>query len=139
MRRLIGVVEEEKLEILRSCAFGYCRHPFSMLELAKEFRAAGLEGFTVMRVSGSLVLLMFINDDQRRMWEENRMEDLRVLEVSSMSRSWSNEEEAGIVTHGDGFCMGVNGLKEVVVPMNEVLEGTGDIRPLSVLPTILEG
>ncbi|KAL4333507.1 hypothetical protein GQ457_07G016390 [Hibiscus cannabinus] len=67
-RRVIGEVEKEKLEILH---------------LAKEFWAAGLEGFTVMRVSGSLVLLMFLNEDQRRsildkdvlqQWLENVME-----------------------------------------------------------------
>ncbi|KAL4324936.1 hypothetical protein GQ457_11G028430 [Hibiscus cannabinus] len=65
-RRVIGEVEEEKLEILRFCAVGYCRRQCSVLDLAKEFRAAGLEGFTVMRVSGSLVLLIFLNEEQRR-------------------------------------------------------------------------
>ncbi|KAL4386470.1 hypothetical protein GQ457_09G023950 [Hibiscus cannabinus] len=43
-RRVIGEVEEEKLEILRFCAVGYCRRQCSVLDLAKEFRAAGLEG-----------------------------------------------------------------------------------------------
>ncbi|KAL4378615.1 hypothetical protein GQ457_02G032850 [Hibiscus cannabinus] len=82
-RRVIGEVEEEKLEILRFCAVGYCCRQCSVLDLVKEFRAAGLEGFTVMRDSGSLVLLMFLNEDQRRLildkdvlqqWLENVME-----------------------------------------------------------------
>ncbi|KAL4319593.1 hypothetical protein GQ457_18G011020 [Hibiscus cannabinus] len=82
-RRVIGEVEEEKLEILRFCAVGYCRRQCSVLDLAKEYRAAGLEGFTVMRVLGSLVLLIFLNEDQRRsildkdvlqQWLENVME-----------------------------------------------------------------
>ncbi|KAK8578377.1 hypothetical protein V6N13_116223 [Hibiscus sabdariffa] len=54
-KRVIGVVDEEKFEILRFCAIGFCPRPYSMQELAKEFSAASLKGFTVLRVSGSLV------------------------------------------------------------------------------------
>ncbi|KAK8571742.1 hypothetical protein V6N12_027815 [Hibiscus sabdariffa] len=284
-RRVIGVVEEEKIEILRFCAIGYCRQPYLMQELAKEFRAAGLEGFTVMRVFGSLVLLMFLNENQRwpildidvlqqwlenvmewspclqvpnrrvwlfawgvpmhawsevtfkrivelwghlisidnetlapslferarfffvetdwvshidemielqlavesdinseakvstskivqplevhevgdtsrmeerlsdasmegtvvpntvspevdltkqldRMWEGNMMEDLRVLEVSSLSRNWSNEEETCIVNRMDSSPSDAAGLKEVFIQENGIQEGIGDIVSL---------
>ncbi|KAK8557606.1 hypothetical protein V6N12_009835 [Hibiscus sabdariffa] len=41
-RRVQGVVEDEKLEILRTCAIGFCRKPYLMLDLAKEFLLCGL-------------------------------------------------------------------------------------------------
>ncbi|KAK8986988.1 hypothetical protein V6N11_055305 [Hibiscus sabdariffa] len=68
-----------------------------------------------------------------RMLEGNMREDWRVLEVSSLSRNWSNKEEASIVNRLDGSHLGVDGLKEVFVPVNEVLEGIGDIASLGVL------
>ncbi|KAK8509427.1 hypothetical protein V6N11_055303 [Hibiscus sabdariffa] len=65
--------------------------------------------------------------------EGNMREDWRVLEVSSLSKNWSNEEEAGIVNRLDDSHLGADGLKEVFVPVNEVLEGIGEIASLGVL------
>ncbi|KAK8490201.1 hypothetical protein V6N11_028916 [Hibiscus sabdariffa] len=237
-RRVIGEVEEEKREILRFCAVGYCRRQCSVLDLATEFRAAGLEGFTVMRVLGSLVLLMFLNEDQRRsimdkdvlqqwlenvmewspgwehvfpvrvvafeeafeqqcdcccekgvesdgiseakvaadkndkstemletrdssrveeslrkasaqetvvpnsvshgvdyvemverMWEGNKREDWRVLELPFVSRDWSNEEEAGMVHRFDNSLPNNDGLKEIYIQEKVGRVGLGDIVP----------
>ncbi|KAL4346648.1 hypothetical protein GQ457_17G018690 [Hibiscus cannabinus] len=65
-RRARGVIDEEKMEILRFCAVGFCRKPYMLLDLAREFRSSCLEGFTVMRMAGSVVLLMFA--DAEKLW-----------------------------------------------------------------------
>ncbi|KAK8980611.1 hypothetical protein V6N11_063211 [Hibiscus sabdariffa] len=64
------VVDGDKLDILQNCAIGFCRHPYRLRDLAKEFRDAKCEGFTVMRIVGSLVLLMFVDMSMRkkRVW-----------------------------------------------------------------------
>ncbi|KAK8484765.1 hypothetical protein V6N13_092486 [Hibiscus sabdariffa] len=49
LKRVVAVVDEEKLKILRNCVIGYCRRTCSMLDLAKEFRAAGLEGIRKLK------------------------------------------------------------------------------------------
>ncbi|KAK8624171.1 hypothetical protein V6N13_065524 [Hibiscus sabdariffa] len=41
---------------------GVCRRPFSIAELANNIRKVGLDGFSVMRATGSLFILMFDND-----------------------------------------------------------------------------
>ncbi|KAK8703737.1 hypothetical protein V6N13_047383 [Hibiscus sabdariffa] len=168
-RRVIGVVEEEKIEILRFCAIGYCRQPYLMQELAKEFRAAGLEAVesdinSEAKVSTSKIVQPLevheVGDTSRmeerlsdasmegtvvpntvspevdltkqldRMWEGNMMEDLRVLEVSSLSRNWSNEEETCIVNRMDSSPSDAAGLKEVFIQENGIQEGIGDIVSL---------
>ncbi|KAL4295366.1 hypothetical protein GQ457_12G017090 [Hibiscus cannabinus] len=70
-RRARGVIDEEKMEILRFCAVGFYRKPYLLLDLAREFRSACLEGFTVMRMAGSVVLLMFADAEKRRSVIEN--------------------------------------------------------------------
>ncbi|KAK8562034.1 hypothetical protein V6N12_049088 [Hibiscus sabdariffa] len=70
-QRVRGVIEEEKMEILCFCALGVCCKPYLLLDLAREFRSACLEGFTVMRVAGSVVLLMFADAEKRRSIIEN--------------------------------------------------------------------
>ncbi|KAK8640357.1 hypothetical protein V6N13_008113 [Hibiscus sabdariffa] len=157
MKRVIGVVEEEKLEILRSCAVGF----FVELRLESEANVlkskderpievirdddssredghpddASEEGMVVPNTAS------FVADPVSqidRMWEGNRREDWRVWVVSSMSRSWSNDEETGLVNLINDSCLGTDGLKDVVVPMNEVLEGNGDVVPLSGLRTVID-
>ncbi|KAL4296849.1 hypothetical protein GQ457_12G019510 [Hibiscus cannabinus] len=66
-----GVIDEENMEILRFCAVGFYRKPYLLLDLAREFRYACLEGFTVMRMAGSVVLLMFADTEKRRSVIEN--------------------------------------------------------------------
>ncbi|KAK8980827.1 hypothetical protein V6N11_047958 [Hibiscus sabdariffa] len=91
-RRVVGVVDEEKLEILQKCAIGYCRRTYSMLDLEKEFREARLKSFTVMRISGSLVLLMFPDSNKRKHvleanvldpWMENVLDWSTVIKMSN--------------------------------------------------------
>ncbi|KAK8554380.1 hypothetical protein V6N12_031344 [Hibiscus sabdariffa] len=61
-----GVVDGGKLDILQNCATGFCRHPYRLSDLVKEYRDAKSEGFTVMWIVGSLVFLMFVDMSMRK-------------------------------------------------------------------------
>ncbi|KAK8568800.1 hypothetical protein V6N13_106684 [Hibiscus sabdariffa] len=52
--------------ILNNCAIGFCRMPYHISELVDYFHKAGLEGFSVMRVSGSSIILMFEDEGKRK-------------------------------------------------------------------------
>ncbi|KAK8594026.1 hypothetical protein V6N12_046097 [Hibiscus sabdariffa] len=53
------------MAVLNLCAIGFCRRPYRVVELASKFRKAGLQGFRVMRIAGSMMLLMFDDDKMR--------------------------------------------------------------------------
>ncbi|KAK9045127.1 hypothetical protein V6N11_059016 [Hibiscus sabdariffa] len=53
-----GAIDGDKLDILHNFAIGFCRHPYRLRDLVKEFRDAKCEGLTTMRIVGSLVLLI---------------------------------------------------------------------------------
>ncbi|KAK8485598.1 hypothetical protein V6N11_013626 [Hibiscus sabdariffa] len=65
-RQIEGMIDNDKIEILNVCAIGFCRRPFKVAELANKFHLAGLQGFRVMRIAGSLMLLMFEDDTMRQ-------------------------------------------------------------------------
>ncbi|KAK8614222.1 hypothetical protein V6N13_122591 [Hibiscus sabdariffa] len=52
--------------ILKNCAVGFSRKPYQISDLAGFFRKAGLEGFSVMRIASSSILLMFDEEGQRK-------------------------------------------------------------------------
>ncbi|KAK8983952.1 hypothetical protein V6N11_009732 [Hibiscus sabdariffa] len=83
IRVITGFIDDEKLELLSRCALGLCRKPQQIMDLANEFHRADLVGFKIMRVAGSLVLLIFQSlEERKRMlesavldtWLENVME-----------------------------------------------------------------
>ncbi|KAK8626152.1 hypothetical protein V6N13_133804 [Hibiscus sabdariffa] len=45
-----GMVDGDKLDILQNYAIGFCRHPYRLRDLVKEFRDSKCEGFTVMQI-----------------------------------------------------------------------------------------
>ncbi|KAL4278224.1 hypothetical protein GQ457_03G019690 [Hibiscus cannabinus] len=65
-RQIEWVIDNDKMEILNVCAIGFYRRPYKVVELANKFRLAGLQGFRVMRIAGSLMLLMFDDDTMRQ-------------------------------------------------------------------------
>ncbi|KAK9004444.1 hypothetical protein V6N11_002244 [Hibiscus sabdariffa] len=85
LKRVVIVADEEKLDILRKCVIGFCRRTYSMLDLAKEFCAAGLEGFTIMRISRAMVLIMFHDLDSRKCLLGENVLDLWLENVSDWS------------------------------------------------------
>ncbi|KAK8594245.1 hypothetical protein V6N13_126054 [Hibiscus sabdariffa] len=64
-----------------------------------------------------------------RMWEGNKREDWRVLELPFVSRDWSNEEEAGMVHRFDNSLPNNDGLKEIYIQEKVGRVGLGDIVP----------
>ncbi|KAK8595218.1 hypothetical protein V6N13_123098 [Hibiscus sabdariffa] len=64
-RCIQGSVDESKVAILQNCAVGLCALPLSIRELATKLRVPELEGFLIMRIVGSMILLMFVSLDIR--------------------------------------------------------------------------
>ncbi|KAK8507678.1 hypothetical protein V6N12_067011 [Hibiscus sabdariffa] len=65
-RRVEGVIAEEKVAVMETCAVGWVKEVVSIRVLAKEIATAGLDGFEVMWVVGSMVLLAFLDADSRQ-------------------------------------------------------------------------
>ncbi|KAK9042118.1 hypothetical protein V6N11_017197 [Hibiscus sabdariffa] len=65
-RHVDGVIDEEKPSVLETCALGWVKEAVSMKVLAKEMAAAGLDGFEIMWVVGSMVLLAFPDANARQ-------------------------------------------------------------------------
>ncbi|KAK8596577.1 hypothetical protein V6N12_065061 [Hibiscus sabdariffa] len=64
-QRMDGVIDEEKLSVLETCALGWVKEAVSIRVLAKEMAATGLDGFEIMWVAGSMVLLAFLDANLR--------------------------------------------------------------------------
>ncbi|KAL4353219.1 hypothetical protein GQ457_06G009120 [Hibiscus cannabinus] len=61
-----GVVAEDKLEVLDSCAVAWCKEGLRGRALVEELRRAEICGCSVMRISGAMVLLMFVTTEERQ-------------------------------------------------------------------------
>ncbi|KAK8988242.1 hypothetical protein V6N11_065838 [Hibiscus sabdariffa] len=61
-----GVIDEEKLSALEPCALGCVKEAVSIRVLAKEMVVVGLDGFEIMCVAGSMVLLAFPDANLRQ-------------------------------------------------------------------------
>ncbi|KAK8481353.1 hypothetical protein V6N11_018824 [Hibiscus sabdariffa] len=65
-RQIEGVIDVDKIAIVKNCALGFSRRPYRIVELANKFRKAGLNGFSIMRITGSMIILMFDDEDKRK-------------------------------------------------------------------------
>ncbi|KAK8583268.1 hypothetical protein V6N13_021975 [Hibiscus sabdariffa] len=65
-KSVIGVVAEDKLEVLDSCAVAWCKEGLRGRALVEELRRAEIRGCSVMRISGVMVLLMFVTTEERQ-------------------------------------------------------------------------
>ncbi|KAK8609206.1 hypothetical protein V6N13_025512 [Hibiscus sabdariffa] len=92
--------------ILKFCVVGFSRKPCMIAYLAREFRVVGIEGLSVMQIAGSLSLLMFDDDmNRRRVMESNCLDKwIERIEVwtSSMvlpnQRAWLSVSEMACST-----------------------------------------
>ncbi|KAK8991898.1 hypothetical protein V6N11_044795 [Hibiscus sabdariffa] len=73
IRRVDELVSMTSLEVLGRCLIGQCRHPISNSDLATTLRAEKFEGVRVLRMSGSSVLLIFDNIENRRQVKEREV------------------------------------------------------------------
>ncbi|KAL4323623.1 hypothetical protein GQ457_11G028100 [Hibiscus cannabinus] len=65
-KSVTGVVAEDKLEVLDSCAVAWCKEGLRGRALVEELRRAKIHGCSVMRISGAMVLLMFVTTEERQ-------------------------------------------------------------------------
>ncbi|KAK8553084.1 hypothetical protein V6N13_141686 [Hibiscus sabdariffa] len=65
-KSVTGVVAEDKLEVLDSCAVAWCKEGLRGRALVEELRRAEIRGCSVMRISGAMVLLMFVTTEERQ-------------------------------------------------------------------------
>ncbi|KAK8713621.1 hypothetical protein V6N13_148833 [Hibiscus sabdariffa] len=134
------------MEILCFCALGVCCKPYLLLDLAREFRSACLEdsskSITERTAQESLHSAKAFSDgsnpaevvvedtvvpesvedissDQlRRMWDGNVRDDMRVREVVSSPRVWSNDEVVGCIARLETTIPSVVVVQEVVLSEN---------------------
>ncbi|KAK8568909.1 hypothetical protein V6N12_007444 [Hibiscus sabdariffa] len=123
--------------ILNNCAVGFSRKLYQISALAGFFRKAGLDGFSVMRIAGSSILLMFDEEGQRKEILESRvlnewLENVRIwssnmpipnrrtwLSVSGIPiHAWSETtfENVARVWGDQSFPLRVTEIEEVIGP-----------------------
>ncbi|KAK8700527.1 hypothetical protein V6N13_018921 [Hibiscus sabdariffa] len=66
LRKVEGMMDADKVEVLNTCMVGRCREVISVHTLAMEMKSVGLEGMEIMWVIGSMVLLLFTNLNSRQ-------------------------------------------------------------------------
>ncbi|KAK8681367.1 hypothetical protein V6N13_053771 [Hibiscus sabdariffa] len=82
-RQVAGVEDEEKRAVLQSCAMAWCKGSLREASLVTEFKHAGVMDCSIMRIAGAMFLLMFVNEEERRL----------VLERTDLDR-WFTRVEA---------------------------------------------
>ncbi|KAK8480761.1 hypothetical protein V6N12_037953 [Hibiscus sabdariffa] len=58
-RRVCGVLDDVKVQVLQTYAVGWCKQPLSITRLAGEMQSAGFRGIELMWDMGSMELLCF--------------------------------------------------------------------------------
>ncbi|KAE8676254.1 hypothetical protein F3Y22_tig00111621pilonHSYRG00386 [Hibiscus syriacus] len=82
-----GVVDEDKLQVLSNCLVGWCKNFIKLGNLANQIQVKGLAGFTLMRVVGNVVLMVFEDSDSLRSVKDDKLETL--AEWFSRVETWS--------------------------------------------------
>ncbi|KAE8674910.1 hypothetical protein F3Y22_tig00111708pilonHSYRG00222 [Hibiscus syriacus] len=71
-----GIVDEDKLQVLSICLVGWCKNFIKLENLANQIQAKELAGFTLMRVAGNVVLMVFEDFDSLRSMKDDKLETL---------------------------------------------------------------
>ncbi|KAK8556504.1 hypothetical protein V6N12_002903 [Hibiscus sabdariffa] len=61
LRSVVGIMDDEKMSVLETCVIGWVKETTSIRVLAQEMAVGGLQGFKLMWIVGSMVLLSFSN------------------------------------------------------------------------------
>ncbi|KAK9004446.1 hypothetical protein V6N11_002246 [Hibiscus sabdariffa] len=64
-RSVEGIVDDEKLSVLQTCAIRWVKEDGPIRVLAQEMEALGLQGFELVWIAGSMVLLLFSSAEVR--------------------------------------------------------------------------
>ncbi|KAL4386790.1 hypothetical protein GQ457_09G019190 [Hibiscus cannabinus] len=65
-RRVDGIEDVLKKEVLTTCAVAWCKGSLRGMELLADLKREGFTGFSMMRISGAAYLLMFTNEEDMR-------------------------------------------------------------------------
>ncbi|KAL4388647.1 hypothetical protein GQ457_09G025200 [Hibiscus cannabinus] len=65
-RRVDGMEDVLKREVLTTCAVAWCKGSLCGMELLAALKREGFTGFSMMRISGAAYLLMFTNEEDMR-------------------------------------------------------------------------
>ncbi|KAK9026766.1 hypothetical protein V6N11_039600 [Hibiscus sabdariffa] len=117
-QRVDGVIDEEKLSVLETCALGWVKEAVSIRVLAKEMATAGLDGFEIMWVAGSMVLLAFpdVNLRQRLLSQDvlstwfGHLEDWSASAEYTSRRAWLSISGLPIHLWSKGSFCNITGL-----------------------------
>ncbi|KAE8663904.1 hypothetical protein F3Y22_tig00112864pilonHSYRG00154 [Hibiscus syriacus] len=82
-----GVIDKEKLQVLNYCLVGWCKNFIKISHLARQMHAKGLTGFSLMRVAGNAVLMIFEDSASLRSVKNDKSETL--AEWFSIIEAWS--------------------------------------------------
>ncbi|KAK8998879.1 hypothetical protein V6N11_070060 [Hibiscus sabdariffa] len=115
-RRVDGVIDEEKLSVLETCALGWVKEAVSMKVLAKEMAAAGLDGFEIIvggvRIPACLALYQWPPTE-----EPTSFERARILIETSVR--WRIDEVVEVASLGIIFHIVVQEAELVRIPAVE--------------------
>ncbi|KAK8571376.1 hypothetical protein V6N13_103502 [Hibiscus sabdariffa] len=65
-RRVMGILDEAKGEVLASCAVAWCKESLRGATLVNELHQAGLKGCSFIQAAGDMVLLLFATLEERQ-------------------------------------------------------------------------
>ncbi|KAE8672566.1 G patch domain-containing protein TGH [Hibiscus syriacus] len=71
-----GVVDEDKLHVLSKCLVGWCKNFIKIGNLASQMQAKCLFGFSLMRVGGNVILMVFEDSASLRSVKNDKSETL---------------------------------------------------------------
>ncbi|KAE8701768.1 hypothetical protein F3Y22_tig00110505pilonHSYRG00103 [Hibiscus syriacus] len=71
-----GVIDEAKLQVLDNCLIGWCKNYTKIGDLASQMQDKGLNGFSLMRAAGNVVLMIFEDSDTLRRVKNEKSETL---------------------------------------------------------------
>ncbi|KAE8664851.1 CCDC124 protein [Hibiscus syriacus] len=87
LHTVIGVVDEAKLQVLDNCLMGWCKNYTKIGDLASQMQDKGLNGFSLMRAAGNVVLMIFEDSALLRRVKNEQSENL--AEWFSRVEPWS--------------------------------------------------
>ncbi|KAE8676367.1 hypothetical protein F3Y22_tig00111616pilonHSYRG00018 [Hibiscus syriacus] len=88
-----GVIDEEKLQVLSKCLVGWFKDFIKIGHLARQMQTKGLTGFSLMRVAGNAVLMIFEDSTSLRSVKNDKSETL--AKWFSRVEAWSESLVVG--------------------------------------------
>ncbi|KAK8625849.1 hypothetical protein V6N13_057006 [Hibiscus sabdariffa] len=115
------VVAEDKLEVLDSCAVAWCKEGLRGRALVEELRRAEIRGCSVMRISGAMVLLMFVTTEERQALLDRYDLDQWFARIVAWSPEMDRIEEMVEVKTSEGLVFQVRVQEVEVVHSHDVI------------------